>query len=112
MQVPAFTLKERMRLYRQHHIKIARRAAVGPNIALLLVANARPIFHACRYANVDQVFLHHAAFALAFTARIGNYPPVSMARWARPGNAEHGLLIADLAASGACLAGGRPLGSR
>src|SRR5579864_233416 len=109
MQVLAFTLKKRMRLYLKHHIKIARRAAIRPNIALLLIANARAIFHACRHGHVNHVLFHHAAFAFALAARIRNYPSVSMARRAWPGNAEHGLLIAHLPATGACLARGWPL---
>src|SRR5436305_7294292 len=100
-----------MRLYLKHHIEIARRAAVATIIALFLIANTRSVFHACRHAHVDQVLFHHAAFTLAFAAGIGNYAPMSVAGWAWPGNAEHGLLIADLALAGACLARGWPLRS-
>src|SRR5579871_2135518 len=112
MQVLPFALKKRMRFYLKHHIKIARRSAVGPNVSLFLVANAGTIFHACRHAHVDHVLFHHAAFTLAFDAWIGNDAPMSMAGWAWPGNAEHGLLIAYLAAAGACLACGWPLRTR
>src|SRR3954467_7171434 len=112
MQISAFALKKRMRLYLKHHIEIARRTTIRANIALLLISNPGAIFHACRYAHVNQVFFHHAALAFALAARIGNNASLPMAGWAWPGNAEHGLLIPDLAAAGACLACGWPLRSR
>src|SRR5436305_9950901 len=105
MQVLAFPLKKRMRLYLKHHIEIARRTAIRANIALFLIADAGAIFHSCRHAHVDQVLFHHAALTLAFAAWIRNYAPVSVAGWAWPGNTEHGLLIADLAPSRAGLVG-------
>src|ERR1041385_1061787 len=101
MQVPAFTLKERMRLYLKHDIKITRRPAVGTNITLFLIANPCAIFHASRYAHVDHVLFHRAALAFALAAWIRNHAPISIASRAWPGNAEHGLLIADLPATGA-----------
>src|SRR5438309_388202 len=109
MQILAFALEKWMRLYLKHHIEIARRAAIRSNVALFLIANARPVFHSCRHAYVNQMLFHHAALAFALAARIRNYASVSVAGWARPGNAEHGLLIADLASACACLARGWPL---
>src|SRR4051794_18575753 len=101
-----------MRLYLKNYVKIARWPAVGANVALFLIANPRSIFHACRYAHVDHVLFHHAALAFAFAARIRNHASLAMAGWAWPGNAEHGLLIADLAAAGACGTSARPFRSR
>src|SRR6476646_5840686 len=112
MKISAFPLKERMRLYLKNYIKVARRPAIGTNVALFLIANARAIFHACRHAHVDLVLFHHAALAFAFGARIRNYASLPMTCGAWPGNAEHGLLIAHLAAAGACGTSTWPLRSR
>src|ERR1041385_1012077 len=101
-----------MRFYLKHHIKIAGRTTVRANVALLLIADARAIFHASRYAHVDHVFFHRAALAFALAARVGNYAPLAVARWTWPGNAEHGLLITDRPAAGASLACGWALRSR
>src|SRR5258707_13014728 len=111
MQVLAFALEEGMWLYFQHHIKIARRAAIGTNVALFLITNAGAIFHACRHPHVNNVFFHHAAFALPLAAGIGNHPPLALACGASPRDAEHGLLIPYLAAAGACWAGAGTFGS-
>src|SRR5712672_349232 len=104
MQVLTFPLKEGVRLHFQHYVKIARRAAIGANVALFLITNAGAIFHACRHPHVNNVFFHQAAFALALAAGIGNYPPLALAGRAGPRDAEHRLLIAHLAAAGACWA--------
>src|ERR1041385_3279224 len=101
-----------MRFYLKHHIKIAGRTTVRANVALLLIADARAIFHASRYAHVDHVLFHRAALAFALAARVGNYASLAVARWTWPGNAEHGLLIADLPAAGAGLTCSRAFRSR
>src|SRR5258707_3558689 len=111
MQVLTFALKEGVRLHFQHHVKIARRAAIGANVALFLITNAGAIFHACRYAYVNNVFFHHAAFTLALAAGIGNHPPLALAGWASPRDAEHRLLVSDLTTSCACWAGAGTFGS-
>src|SRR5882724_11242494 len=64
--------------------------------------NAGAIFHPCRHPHVDNVFFHHAAFALALAAGIRNHPPLPLAGWACPRDTEHRLLISDLTTSGAC----------
>src|SRR5438270_12901114 len=112
MQISAFTLKKRMRFYLKHHIEVARRAAIGTDVALFLIANPRSIFHACRHAHVNHVLFHHAALAFALGARIRNNASLPMTCGTWSGNTEHRLLIADLAAAGACLARGWPLRAR
>src|SRR5882757_4865490 len=112
MQVFAFPLKKRMGLYVQHDVKISCRAAVGANVTLFLVAYPGAIFHARRYAHINHVLFHHAAFSLALRTRIGNYPSQALASWTRPGDAEHCLLITHLAAACARWARARTFRSR
>src|SRR5712672_1675948 len=100
MQILAFAFKEGVRLHFQHHVKIARGTAIRANVTLFLVTNPRAVFHACRHAHINHVLFHHAAFALALAAWIGNHPPQPLAGWARPRDAEHGLLVPHLAATG------------
>src|SRR5262249_26737589 len=102
-----------MRLYFQNDIKIARRAAVHAGVALLRIANACAVLDARRNVHVDCALLHHTRFSLALAARIRDHAPQTLARGTCAGNAEHGLLIAHLAASAACGTRRRPLaGSR
>src|SRR5690242_6680929 len=96
-----------MRLHLQDYVQIARRASVRAHVALFLIADARAVFHASRYRYVYLVLLHHATFAFALAARIGNHASHALAGWTRSGNAEHCLLISHLAAACAGLARGR-----
>src|SRR5580765_2753387 len=107
MQILAFTLKKWMLLHLQDYVQIARRPTVRANIALFLIADSCAIFHAARYRYVNLVLLHHAAFAFALAARIGNHASHTLAGGARSGNTEHCLLVSHLAAACAGLARGR-----
>ena len=71
-QVFAFTLKESMRLHMQDYVQITRSTATRSKIALLLVTDARSIFHARRHRDRNGAFAHHPRLAFALGARIGN----------------------------------------
>src|SRR6476620_10973718 len=86
--------------------------AVWPNIPLILITDARAVFHARGHIHVHHMFPHHAGFTLTLAAWIRNHAPRTLARWAWSRDAEDGLLITHLPAPAASCARGRRLAPR
>src|SRR5215472_423987 len=99
VQILAFTLKERMRLHFEYHVKVACLPAVHARITLLLVADTSAIFHAWGNVHINGALAHGARLALALAARIGDDPPHSLAGRTGARNTEQPLLITYLAAA-------------
>src|SRR6185312_8427498 len=106
IEVLAVTLEEWMRLHVKHDIEIAGWGANPSGIALLLITNARAVFHSGRNCNVDGAFVHHASIALALVAWIGNNAAHSLTCGTGAGDGEEALLIPDLASAAAGGTGG------
>src|SRR5271167_4896716 len=109
MQVVSFAREERMFLNVQHHIKIARRAAMQTSLTQSRKPYARSIFHTRRNLGIDNLQSQYSSFPFAFRAGIGDHAARALARRTSSCNAEKSLLIAHLPVSVTGTAGHRGL---
>src|SRR5215472_15007709 len=96
----------------EHHIKVARRPAVGSGFAFPGDPHASAGIHAGRNAQLDGFLALDAPLAVAIRAALFHDLPFAPAGRARAGDAEETLLVGQLATATASLTGndaGSPL---
>src|SRR5580700_473845 len=89
----------------QDHVEIARRSAVRSGFAFASDAQARAGVHAGRNAQLDGFFALHTALTVAIGAPLTNNLSRALACRARARDGKETLLIGQLAAAAASLAG-------
>ena len=92
----AFAFEHVVPLDMQEQVKVARRRAERPCLALSGQADARTVVDACRNVHLQALFGIDAAFAPAVLARGFNHFASAMTRRAGPLHHEEALLCADL----------------
>ena len=101
----AIALKDRMRPYRDIHIKITRRRAALPGLTLTAQADSCAIINAGRHRDIQAAFALHAPGTTANLARVLDGSSNTAAGWAGALHQEKPLLRPDLAAALAGAAG-------
>ena len=85
-QIRPAPLEKRVLLHFQKNIKIPRRPAIDPRLALPLHPQTRPRIHAGRHAHFQRAFALDAPLPAAIQARILNHLPRALACRACPRN--------------------------
>src|ERR1700733_348938 len=108
IEVGAIALEERVRLYGEENIGIARRTAAHPRLALAGQADAGAVLDAGGNVDRQRTLPRHAARAGAFVARVFNRLPAAVTGGAGALDGEEALLRPHTPMSAAGLAGRGP----
>src|SRR5690606_19019633 len=101
IQMLTVALEDRVLAHVDHHVKIARRATLGPGLTLASQTNAVASVDACRHLHGKRLLLFHTALAMAAATGIGDHLAAAMAARAGLLHREEALLhtyLADAAA--------------
>ena len=104
-EVVPLTLKDRMLLDGDHHVKVAWRATLGTRLTFTVHLQAVPRFYPSRDFQGKGLLAAGQAGAPAVAAWVGNLFAFTMAVRARAGQGEEALLEAHLAVAGTGAAG-------
>src|SRR3984885_14348909 len=107
IEVGAIALEERVRLYGEENIEIARRTAAHPRLALAGQADASAVLDTGGNVDRQRTLPRHAAGAGAFVARIFDRLPAAVTRGAGALDGEEALLRPHPPVAAASLAGYR-----
>src|SRR6266550_2173290 len=105
IQVRAAPFEERMFFDFQHNVQIARRPAIRPGLAFTADTQPRSRVHAWRNPQLNGLFALEASLTAALHAPLLHNLSCALARWTRARDGKKSLLIGQLAAAGARLAG-------
>src|SRR6266487_1976986 len=89
----------------QHHVQITGWPAIRPGLALAGDSQPRSRIHTGRNSQLDGFFAFETSLAVALLAALAHNLARTLARRARAGDGEKPLLVGQLAAPAACLAG-------
>jgi hypothetical protein len=81
----------------KNNVKVPRRPSKHPGLAISTEPDTRSVLDPSRYLRFHSALPQHAAFALAFGARIGDHAAYPLACRTRSSHGEESLLVAHLA---------------
>src|SRR5207245_7376482 len=105
VQIRTTALEERVLFDFEDNVQIARRPAIRPGLALAGDTQPRSRIHTGRNSQLDGFFAFETSLAVALLAALAHNLARTLARRARAGDGEKPLLVRQLAAPPACLAG-------
>src|SRR6266403_2972773 len=105
IQVRAAPFEERMFFDFQHNVQIARRPAIRPGLAFAAATQPRSRVHARRNPQLNGLFALEASLSAALQAPLLHNLSRALARWTRARDGKKSLLIGQLPAASARLAG-------